>query len=741
MKSIRSIKYKKIETIIMVILLILLAIIIGLKRIEISDFKPINGDFQNYNPIRRLLAGQIPFKDFVVYLGSGHLFLLSFFVLILGNNFTSSLFVTNCVTVLLFEFTVFVISFLVLKSKKKAVYIALIFAIINILRPNFLFANMNNEFISAFDFSINPGNSARLIRLSIISIISALIYLFNYIIDNKKIEFIKNKILLKKIVISIIAGITIPWSNDGGIATYIAISFIYFLVLIKQYKKDIKSIVKYTFLYIAISLFTALMCILIITRGHIIDWYEFTLGVSSYQKWYYGEASEKYNISLIDLNMSINNMIIIIISIYYIYKLLKSKDDFRYALLSLICISSIISAYLYQIISGGISNEMLNLVLAVLIVSYIAKIFDIMCTNKEIKSVIRNVIVILTLATLINTYWGHLYNRKHRSEDAVYIEELGGYLTKYSTSIKDISKKINNEQIFSMYASAFEIVTNQYQPTGVDYIIHCLGDKQREKYLENFRQGNYKYVNILGTHQKYKNWVRNTNWFFYRELYKEYVPLFETEYSTFLEKKSDHKKSNQDLKIEKTKLGDSKYSINIESNDANFDGIVDVKISYKANFKKSFLRTLDINKYIYIEDVTSNEIANDDNTRNNYNIKQSSDGYYIPVTIINGKGEVIISSYPINNTVLEINNAEIIDYYDNIFNYCYVLDNSRNSDNSLYVENSSLNKIILEYAKQIKINDTTRNILNIQENGDSIKIELDGSSKEFCYPYYFEVIK
>ena len=49
-----------------------------------ADFFAINGDFQNYNVIRHLLAGQSPFRDFVVYLGGGHLYIGAALSIIFG---------------------------------------------------------------------------------------------------------------------------------------------------------------------------------------------------------------------------------------------------------------------------------------------------------------------------------------------------------------------------------------------------------------------------------------------------------------------------------------------------------------------------------------------------------------------------------------------------------------------------------------------------------------------------------
>ena len=134
---------RKISTIVMISLLIILAFIVGIKRIQFSDFNPINGDFQNYNPVRRFLTGQIPFKDFSVYLGIGHMLTFSFMQLILGiffgNNFTTSLLVTNMTTFMAFELTVFLISYFILKNKKGAFLTTLIFAMVNIIRAKILY--------------------------------------------------------------------------------------------------------------------------------------------------------------------------------------------------------------------------------------------------------------------------------------------------------------------------------------------------------------------------------------------------------------------------------------------------------------------------------------------------------------------------------------------------------------------------------------------------------------------------
>jgi len=54
-----------------VLCVIAISVYLGLYRIYLSDYSTVNGDFQNYNIIRRILDGQIPYTEFTNYLGMG----------------------------------------------------------------------------------------------------------------------------------------------------------------------------------------------------------------------------------------------------------------------------------------------------------------------------------------------------------------------------------------------------------------------------------------------------------------------------------------------------------------------------------------------------------------------------------------------------------------------------------------------------------------------------------------------
>ena len=734
---------RKIELITLIIFILLFAIIVGLNSIRYSNFFPINGDFQNYNPVRRLLSGQTPYRDFAVYLGLGHLYLISFFTLIIGNNFTTSMFVSNMLTMLCFELLVFTISYLVLKDKKKSsyicLYVTLICSCINFIRPVIVKNILNSEFLNALDFSIDPGNSARLIR-NIVPIIFVLIVIAGFrFLEKTKIKLIaKNLDISKKIYIAIFAGLCILWSNDGGIATYIAISFIYFILLIKQYKKDIKKIILYTLMYIGISLLSVIFVLLIVTKGHLLSWFNYTFGVSSYQSWYYGSAPYKRNITLGSIDLSLNNIIMILITVFYIYRIFKSRkynDILKYSLLSIIVLSSIISAYLYQFLSGGISRNMLNIVLLILGLCYIIKYLYQIIYKKINFKIIKDALILLSCAVLISSGTNSILNMRNRGE-ATYIDSLKGYFTTLGDSINYATDRIGNKKIFSTYASAIEVATSQFQPTGYDYIIHCLGDKNREDYLQKFNEGDFEYVTTTDRdYIGYRYWIRNANWFFYRQLYRDYVPVFATEYNVFWQKQEiDDVPINAELNIEKT--SDTNYLVTTDN--SNFDGIASISLKYKSNFIKNFFTSRDLNRYVYVDDITGKRLDVTDNT--NYNIPSSSDLYYIPITIIDGKGQINISSYPTDNTVLEIYDAQIDKVFNTNFKYG-VLSNHDIEGNTLYIDNTLENEIIFKDVKKIKIDSTISTVINYSSNDDYIMLEVDENANAFAYPNFFEVIK
>ena len=116
------------EDIFFVLFSVITAIVFASYRCMNGDFVAYNGDFQNYNIFRRLMAGQTQYKDFVNYLGSGMVF-TNFPLIYLFRSFGNSVFITNFTTSILYSLMLYISFYTILHERKKAYIISSVIAI------------------------------------------------------------------------------------------------------------------------------------------------------------------------------------------------------------------------------------------------------------------------------------------------------------------------------------------------------------------------------------------------------------------------------------------------------------------------------------------------------------------------------------------------------------------------------------------------------------------------------------
>lgn len=85
-KLFKNIDYEILMAKLGILTLFIICILHAIPAGHYANFTPMNGTFQNYNPIRRLLAGQIPYKDFQDYLGMGHLYTGAIATYVIGGG-------------------------------------------------------------------------------------------------------------------------------------------------------------------------------------------------------------------------------------------------------------------------------------------------------------------------------------------------------------------------------------------------------------------------------------------------------------------------------------------------------------------------------------------------------------------------------------------------------------------------------------------------------------------------------
>lgn len=720
-----------------IVLIILICLVHAINATYTVDFFPINGTFQNFNVVRRLLDGQVPYRDFNIYLGMGHLYIGSLFTAIFGGNFSASLVAFSFLTILSFCMFSIIIGKTINGKTSKVPYLVTIILLVIIKTQPLIYTNclsIFEEIKNALNNCLNPGNSARFIRgtalIFIIVFSNFMLYLTRKIIFKIKISE-KAKQWINLIALSIGAGVTFCWGNDYGIACWICSAIMIFFITFAT-TKNIKKTIIVEFVHIVTSIITIFVTILILTRGNIASWFSSIFGIGGAQTWYYGISKYEKSYYIFDIDLSFITVLIALVCLYYLTKLYKnkaSKDACKtYGILAYITMVSFAAINEYKLLSGGLAREVGYTILFFIIVYELIKKISQMLVDKkkEVLKVAKAIIIMCGVALLITNVKDSfvVFNFNSRG---TYVKELGGYLAELSNDVELAKKIVGDEKVFSTYSSALETVTNQYQPSGTDYIIHVLGDKQRKNYLEKFKSKNFKYVTTINeTFTEYEYWIKNANWFFYRELYKTYIPVYTNSYQIFWEENEDNINiKDNNINIEIIKVDEKNVTIKVKT-DTNINGIADVKIKYDTKKDGSLSSKLILNKMAIATNIKEVEL-HENSDYSNWYLKGFGEEY-IPVTIINGEGEVTLTSQPSRDTTLNVENAECKLIYTTYFDYLPILENAYKDDNdrvNIIVKNNEKNKYILKNAKSIKLEDTEIKIIDIEDTINEIRIILD----------------
>ena len=136
-----------------------------------ADFSAINGDFQNYNVVRRFLDGQTIYTDFAAYLGYGHLLIGSVLTFIFGAGdptLSSSKMAFCFAAILAFALWSYAVYWAVFHKYGKVIpLIATNIMLLLILVDPAFFANamsLTADLHQAMQGSLATGNSARFLR-------------------------------------------------------------------------------------------------------------------------------------------------------------------------------------------------------------------------------------------------------------------------------------------------------------------------------------------------------------------------------------------------------------------------------------------------------------------------------------------------------------------------------------------------------------------------------------------------
>lgn len=708
---------------------------------EYVNFFPINGTFQNYNPVRRFLDGQTPYKDFQDYLGMGHLYMGAIFTLIFGRDYQASLVAFSFLTIFSFALIISAVGYCVTKNGVTSLVVANMMLVLNFTRPLF-FTNFlvgDDVFLSSFNAALDTGLSARLTRGMIVPISCmlalALMHLF------AKIKCNMNIIPTVQIVaVGLVAGISFLWSNDFGISCWVCLALMTFITAYCR-TKSVRIAVSALALEMICAIISILFFAFILTQGQLEEWLHSLIGTGGYQSWYYNSAKAYY---IWQIDMSYYLLLQAALVLYYLYRLFRERGSEasirRYGTLAFFNMVCFCAANEYRLLSGETLHEVPFLVLFATLLFEAIKLLSILTKGNYIGNKLSIFIAICCVVFLTFTTKEKLAAEFERQKDGIYIDELDGNITSLGEDLLRTTDFIGEGNVFSTYASAQEVLLGTFQPSGTDYIIHVLGDSARENYLQAFTEGEFQYTaTIQESYSDWEAWIRRANWFFYRELYQNWHPVYDNSYLKLWERNSADEtfEVKDNIRVEVIPVSEEQTKIAVYT-DEGVSGTADVFIDYTVNKKDTLSSKLLIRRLLQISDMNITSSQN-----HNYLGEESAE--YIPVEVVNGYGEVVLTSMPMRDTYLELNSATCTRIFTVLYHQPLTLANITdenwtngvsNTSNTLLFPNTDAVKEKLLDAKWLSVDaNTVVEIEEVVEQGTWIHVTCSGENlQEFAYP-------
>lgn len=724
--------------IVQVLLLVSICILHAFSAGEYADFYPINGTFQNYNPIRRFLDGQIPYRDFTDYLGLGHLYVGTFFTYIMGGNYRASLIAFSLLTILSFALLSIVLGKVIMGNWRKSILLTnqIIFILIlfQSIYWNSVFAGTGGIF-DALNMALITGNAARFVRGLVLSI-CCLVFLAGLWLYHTLIKrwpwMIEKRVYIGTVGAGCIAGPVCAWSNDFGISCFLCLGIMTFLVLIAKRAKAV-----HIFIGICLEIISSLAFLFIwveiFTIGHFEEWFSATFGTGGYQSWYY--LSEK-NYYVYDVDVSFWVFAQAALCLVYLYKLFREHGNARAivrygipAFANMVCFCAVNE---YHLLSGG---NALEVALSVLFFSclyegtnYLGQIVP----GENVHNLLEKASIFFLFVWFVSTMKDEIVTNKFTDKSGQYVEALGGNMTSYYEDLENAQQFLNGEKFFATYASALEVIEDTYQPSGFDYIIHVLGDEQRENYLNAFATEDFRYaVTIRDTFTNWEYWCQRANWFFYRELYQNWHPVYANSYELFWERNEevDEYTYSGDYQVSIVDVDEATKKIVVQT-DTSVDGIADVYVDYLVSKDES------MHSYLTFQTMLKVKNTGKCYSGNNYyetNYLRPEGAEYIPVTIVNGYGEVTLTSCPAQNTYLEIYNISCSNIYTAGYRFIEISKTMVEEDTEkiVLIPNTPKNQDVIADSKGIWIRDIQALFVEKREDDSYLYLTLDVNSAEW----------
>lgn len=501
--------------------------------LEATDitFYPLNGSFQTYNPLRRILAGKLPGRDFQTYLGLGTTYTMYGMFRLFGSDLAASEAATHLLHAFAFAFSGYLLARLA-GFRPLASSLALLAALI-----------AGRYSIGFTWFLFYPGNSMLGWRAVLIYFTAiALLHVARLPQPWQRAG-----------VLGVIAGLQHLWSNDYGTASLLALTLggvLWFLPV-----RSFWQLLRRYLLYLSTAAVTFTIVANLLTGGHAWAWLAYNWrDVRHDQFWYFGE-SNVYALGdiFVSTRWALLFAALALLAVGLIVIGWKRSDVRAYVLAYLLGTGLI--AWAVSTVGGSVSVRYASPTLwaslgAVayvlrLLTGRVARAKPLQHLHTKVRPLWRYAVIFVAI-TLPMAYAALLNSNNNNSSNSVrlieaggdmarhmFVPELGGYIVAPYSEAAVLGRAIAQElpdtpgdaRVFSTYTTALDVAAGANNAAGHDYIIHALG-QERSRYLEILQDDQPAYLTTLReSFTWWETWNRRINWWFYRAFLPQYEPV------------------------------------------------------------------------------------------------------------------------------------------------------------------------------------------------------------------------
>ncbi|MET0402879.1 MAG: hypothetical protein ABW123_10770, partial [Cystobacter sp.] len=378
-------------------------------------------------------------------------------------------------------------------------------------------------------------------------------------------------------------------------------------------------------------------------------------GVASYQFWYYDKGPETKFLVAGDLPFGFELLCCVLLLAYLSHKVIRGSAGRQTLGLLFLLLTTVIAGYAYALNSGKAGLFIpATLVLYVTLFSLVIKAAE----QRLRPEVLRAGKRALSLAFVcLVALQAETTREKLTATRGTPVPGLRGVLSRYGGTLNFVSDRyVQGQSLFSTYASALEVMNEQFQPTGMDYIIHVLGDTYRTRYLEEFQRSAPRYVTtIREDFSSWELWSKRANWFFYRVLLRDHRPVIVTPYSVLWERGEERATPKPNATVELTRVSDSHITLTVRVPSAQ-EGIADLSFAYASHWKSNRWETFSVRKIVSVTDGWSTEW---NGHVGRYNLPEARERINIPVRLRGGEGHVTLAVHPEDSTRLDVNDLTV----------------------------------------------------------------------------------